>query len=249
VDVARRVEAKLAELEASHLPAGVHVRITRNLGETANDKVNELVENLLVALVIVIALFAWTLGWREGLVVAVAVPITFSLTLLFNYFAGYTINRVTLFALILSLGLVVDDPVVDVENIHRHFQMRRGRLPRSAAVNGRPPILYATLAVIVSFLPMFFITGMMGPYMRPMAINVPLAMAMSMVVAFTITRGCPTTCSAAVQPARGRCRPRQPEGRRPADLKHVLYLFYRWLLLSWPEHGRSLTGMGCVTAA
>ena len=190
VDVARRVEAKLAELESTHLPAGVHVRITRNLGETANDKVNELVENLLVALVIVIALFAWTLGWREGLVVAVAVPITFSLTLLVNYFAGYTINRVTLFALILALGLVVDDPVVDVENIHRHFQMRRE--PRLAAIRTavnevRPPILYATFAVILSFLPMLFITGMMGPYMRPMAINVPLAMAMSMVVAFTIT--------------------------------------------------------------
>jgi multidrug efflux pump subunit AcrB len=190
VDVARRVEAKLAELETTHLPAGVHVRITRNLGETANDKVNELVENLLVALVIVIALFAWTLGWREGLVVAVAVPITFSLTLLVNYFAGYTINRVTLFALILALGLVVDDPVVDVENIHRHFQMRRE--PRLAAIRTavnevRPPILYATFAVILSFLPMLFITGMMGPYMRPMAINVPVAMAMSMVVAFTIT--------------------------------------------------------------
>ena len=190
VDVARRVEAKLAELETSYLPAGVHVRITRNLGETANDKVNELVENLVVALVIVIALFAWTLGWREGLVVAVAVPITFSLTLLVNYFAGYTINRVTLFALILALGLVVDDPVVDVENIHRHFQMRReSRLAaiRTAVNEVRPPILYATFAVILSFLPMLFITGMMGPYMRPMAINVPLAMAMSMVVAFTIT--------------------------------------------------------------
>ena len=190
VDVARRVEARLAALEATHLPAGVHLRITRDLGETANDKVNELVENLLVALVIVIALFAWTLGWREGLVVAVAVPITFSLTLLVNYFAGYTINRVTLFALILALGLVVDDPVVDVENIHRHFQMRRE--PRLAAIRTavnevRPPILYATFAVILSFLPMLFITGMMGPYMRPMAINVPLAMVMSMVVAFTIT--------------------------------------------------------------
>ena len=190
VDVTRRVEAKLAQLESTHLPAGVHVRITRNQGETANDKVNELVENLVVALVIVIALFAWTLGWREGLVVAVAVPITFSLTLLVNYFAGYTINRVTLFALILALGLVVDDPVVDVENIHRHFQLRRE--PRLAAIRTavnevRPPILYATFAVILSFLPMLFITGMMGPYMRPMAINVPLAMAMSMVVAFTIT--------------------------------------------------------------
>jgi len=190
VEVARRIEVRLAELERTHLPAGVHVRITRDFGETANDKVNELVESLVVALVIVIGLFAYSLGWREGLVVAVAVPITFSLVLLVNYLAGYTINRVTLFALILALGLVVDDPVVDVENIHRHFRMRREpplAAIRTAVNEVRPPILYATLAVILSFLPMLFITGMMGPYMRPMAVNVPLAMAMSMLVAFTIT--------------------------------------------------------------
>jgi multidrug efflux pump subunit AcrB len=190
VTVARRVEARLAELEHSHLPEGVHVRITRNYGETANDKVNELVEALVVAIVIVIGLIAWSLGWREGLVVAVAVPITFGLTLLVNWLAGYTINRVTLFALILSLGLVVDDPIVDVENVFRHLAMRR--LPpleavRTAVNEVRPPILLATFAVIVSFLPMLFITGMMGPYMRPMALNVPLAMVMSLLVAFTIT--------------------------------------------------------------
>lgn len=190
VSVARRVEEKLAELEETHLPDGVHVRISRNFGETANDKVNELVESLLVALVILIGLFAWSLGWREGLVVATAVPITFSLTLLFNYLAGYTINRVTLFALILSLGLVVDDPVVDVENIHRHYRMRREpplAAIRTAVNEVRPPIVYATVAVILSFLPMLFITGMMGPYMRPMAVNVPLAMAMSLAVAFMVT--------------------------------------------------------------
>jgi len=190
VTVARRVEARLAELELTHLPEGVHVRITRNYGETANAKVNELVESLAVAIVIVIGLIAWTLGWREGLVVAVAVPITFGLTLLANELAGYTINRVTLFALILALGLVVDDPIVDVENIFRHLRMGREKpleAVRTAVNEVRPPILLATLAVIVSFLPMLFITGMMGPYMRPMALNVPLAMAMSMVVAFTIT--------------------------------------------------------------
>ncbi len=119
-----------------------------------------------------------------------AVPITFSLTLLINYLSGYTINRVTLFALILALGLVVDDPIVDVENIYRHFKMRREpplQAVLSAVNEVRPPIILATLAVIVSFVPMFFITGMMGPYMRPMALNVPLAMLMSLVVAFTIT--------------------------------------------------------------
>jgi multidrug efflux pump subunit AcrB len=190
VTVARRVEERLAELERSHLPAGVRVRVTRNHGETANDKVNELLEALAVAIVIVIGLIAYTLGWREGLVVAVAVPITFGLTLLLNDFAGYTINRVTLFALILALGLVVDDPIVDVENIFRHLATGREaplEAVRMAVNEVRPPIVLATLAVIVSFVPMLFITGMMGPYMRPMALNVPVAMMMSLVVAFTIT--------------------------------------------------------------
>jgi len=172
------------------MPDGVHYEITRDYGRTANDKVNELVEALAVAIVIVIGLIALTLGWRESLIVAVAVPITFSLTLAINYLAGYTVNRVTLFALILALGLVVDDPIVDVENVYRHFKMRRERPLRAVltAVNEvRPPIILATLAVIISFLPMFFITGMMGPYMQPMALNVPLAMLMSLLVAFTIT--------------------------------------------------------------
>jgi multidrug efflux pump subunit AcrB len=190
VEVARRVEERLREFAATRLPEGVHARLTRNYGETANDKVNELLEGLTVAILIVIGLIAWSLGWREGLVVAVAVPITFSLTLILNYWAGYTINRVTLFALTLSLGLVVDDPIVDVENIYRHLRMRLEPpldAVRNAVNEVRPPILLATLAVIVSFLPMLFITGMMGPYMRPMALNVPVAMAMSMLVAFTVT--------------------------------------------------------------
>ncbi len=190
VKVARDLQAELDRLRPTYLPDGVELLITRDYGKTANDKVNELVEALGVAILIVIGLIAMTLGWREGLIVATAVPITFALTLLINYMTGYTINRVTLFALILALGLVVDDPIVDVENIYRHFRMRTE--PALAAVmtavnEVRPPIILATLAVIVSFLPMFFITGMMGPYMRPMALNVPLAMLMSMVVAFTIT--------------------------------------------------------------
>jgi multidrug efflux pump subunit AcrB len=190
VRVADRVHRRLEQLAQTHFPAGVHARVTRDYGETANDKVNELLEALVVAIVIVIGLIAYSLGWREGLVIAAAVPITFSLTLIVNYWAGYTINRVTLFALILSLGLVVDDPIVDVENIYRHLRLRREPpldAVRRAVNEVRPPILLATLAVIVSFLPMTLITGMMGPYMRPMALNVPVAMAMSMVVAFTIT--------------------------------------------------------------
>ncbi|MHC4972412.1 MAG: efflux RND transporter permease subunit [Planctomycetota bacterium] len=172
------------------LPSDVHLRVTRNYGETADAKVNELLGHLLLAIITVIGLITYALGWREGLIVAAAVPITFALTLLLNLLAGYTINRVTLFAMVLVLGLVCDDPIVDVENIHRHF--RKGKFkPLQAvlfAVNEvRPPVIFATLAVILSFLPMLFITGMMGPYMRPMALNVPVAMAMSLLVAFTIT--------------------------------------------------------------
>jgi multidrug efflux pump subunit AcrB len=188
--VAAALEKKLDELRLTTIPDNIQARITRNYGETANEKVNELVQELGLAIIIVAALIAVTLGWREAIIVVTAVPLTFALTLLANYLAGYSINRVTLFALILSLGLVVDDPIVDVENIFRHFRLRK-EPPLQAvltAVNEvRPPIIVATLVVIVSFLPMFFITGMSGPYMRPMALSVPIAMLMSMVISFTVT--------------------------------------------------------------
>ncbi|NTV43157.1 MAG: efflux RND transporter permease subunit, partial [Syntrophobacteraceae bacterium] len=188
--VSEEVQKEAERFAGEILPDGVHMRVTRNQGKTADEKVNELVEALVVAIIIVVILLAYTLGWREGIIIALAVPVTFSFTLLLNLLLGYTINRVTLFALILSLGLVVDDPIVDVENIHRHFSMRK--MPPFQAVvfavnEVRPPIILATLAVIISFVPMFFITGMMGPYMAPMALNVPVAMLMSLLVAFTIT--------------------------------------------------------------
>ena len=188
--VANDVLRAAAELQRTVIPDNLELIVTRNYGLTANDKVNELVEALAVAVIIVIALLTLSLGWREALIVAVAVPVVFGLTLAVNLMLGFTINRVTLFALILSLGLLVDDPIVDVENIARHFGLRR-RATRpivlEAVAEVRPPLITATLAVIVSFLPMFFITGMMGPYMGPIALNVPVAMLMSMVVAFTIT--------------------------------------------------------------
>ena len=139
--------------------------VTRDYGETADEKVNELVKHLGIAILCVIALLTVMLGWREALVVALAVPMTLAVTLLFNLLAGYTINRVTLFALILSLGLLVDDPIVDVENIHRHFKEKK-HPPLDATLLAvdeiRPPTILATLAVIVSFIPLFFITGMMA---------------------------------------------------------------------------------------
>ncbi len=190
VRVAEDVLARAAALRDVLVPDDVDVVVTRNSGRTADQRVNDLVEALLVAVLIVIALLTYGLGWREALIVAVAVPVVFGLTLAVNQLFGYTINRVTLFALILSLGLLVDDPIVDVENITRHFAIR-GRATRAIVLEAvaeiRPPLVTATLAVIVSFLPMMSITGMMGPYMQPMALNVPIAMVMSMLVAFTIT--------------------------------------------------------------
>lgn len=190
VTVADSVIEAAHQLKRDVLPSGVDMIVTRNNGHTANEKVNELVEGLGIAIVIVIALLTLSLGWREAFIVAVAVPVVFGLTLAVNLLFGYTINRVTLFALILALGLLVDDPIVDVENIARHFEEKKKasrRIVLEAVAEIRPPLISATLAVIVSFLPMFFITGMMGPYMSPMALNVPVSMAMSMLVAFTIT--------------------------------------------------------------
>ncbi len=190
VSVAKNVLAAAEKLKRDIVPDDIEMVITRNYGLTADEKVNELVEALAVAIFIVIALLTLGMGWREAFIVAIAVPVVFGLTLAVNMLFGFTINRVTLFALILSIGLLVDDPIVDVENISRHFALY-GRASRDIVLGAvaeiRPPLITATFAVIVSFLPLSFITGMMGPYMRPMALNVPVAMLMSMLVAFTIT--------------------------------------------------------------
>jgi multidrug efflux pump subunit AcrB len=190
VSVAEQVLALTAQLKGNLLPDDVLLTVTRNYGETADHKVNELVMHLSIAILTIIVLLALSLGLKESLIVSLAVPMTFAITLLCDLIFGYTINRVTMFALILSLGLLVDDPIVDVENIHRHYKMRK-EPPLQAlltAVNEiRPPTILATFAVIMSFIPMFFITGMMGPYMGPMAFNVPIAMLLSLVIAFTVT--------------------------------------------------------------
>ncbi len=190
VVVAERALERFEELARELLPSEVRWRVTRNYGETANEKVNELVGHLLIAVGTIVVLIGASLGWRAALIVALAVPLTLAGTLFADLVVGYTINRVTLFALILALGLLVDDPIVDVENIHRHLSL--GKLPPREATlfavdEVRPPVILATLAVIVSFLPLYFVSGMMGPYMRPMPFNVPVAMLLSLVVAFTIT--------------------------------------------------------------
>ncbi|WP_207263343.1 efflux RND transporter permease subunit [Desulfovibrio sp. Huiquan2017] len=189
VGVADAVIKRAHELERDVLPEGVTPTVTRDYGQTAHAKVNDLLSSLLFAIITVIALLAFTLGWREALVVALAVPMSFSLALFVNYLLGYTINRVTLFALILSLGLVVDDPITNVDNIQRHIRMGlRDPLEATLAAVKEvlPPVILSTLAIIVSFAPLFFITGMMGPYMAPMAANVPLTVSFSTVAALTV---------------------------------------------------------------
>ena len=188
--VAEDILKRMEQIRKEIVPDDVSIVITRNYGVTADDKVNELVEGLVVGIIVVIALLTVGLGFTESLVVAVAVPCVFGLTLMINYLLGFSINRVTLFALTVSLGLLVDDPIVDVENIHRHFEMT-GRATRDIVLDAvnevRPPLIAATIAVIISFLPLFFVTEEMHDYLRPMALNVPVTMFMSMFVSFTIT--------------------------------------------------------------
>lgn len=183
-------DAVLDKLKTVALPPGVAVTVTRNYGEKANDAVNELIQRLIEAIVIVVILLL-TLGWREALVVATAIPLTLFVTLGVGMLTGQTVNRITLFALILALGLLVDDAIVLVENIHRHYAMDTGKSKADATISavreiGSPTAL-ATLTVMLSFLPMLFVTGMMGPYMRPIPINVPIAMIASLGIAFAIT--------------------------------------------------------------
>ncbi len=190
VSVAEQVLALTKSLRGTLIPDDVLITVSRNYGETADHKVNELVMHLSIAILTIVVLLALTLGFKESLIVSIAVPMTFAITLFCDLIFGYTINRVTLFALILSLGLLVDDPIVGVENIHRHYKMRKEPPLRALliAVNEvQPPTILATFAVIMSFIPMFFITGMMGPYMAPMAFNVPIAMLLSLIIAFTVT--------------------------------------------------------------
>ena len=190
VTVAQGLLDRLETLKREVIPAHIRVKVTRNYGQTANEKVNELIRELLIAVISITVLLTLFLGWRQALIVALAVPLTLAITLSGNLLFGYTINRVTLFALILSLGLLVDDPIIDVENIHRHFQLRQHPplLATLVAVDEvRAPTILATFTVIISFIPMYFVTGMMGPYMRPMPLNVPLAMLMSLFIAFTVT--------------------------------------------------------------
>ena len=193
ISVARQVLKKVDTLKGYIIPADVQVSVTRNYGVTAEDKSNELLWHMLLAVVSVSFLILIVLGWRESIIVLLAIPATLALTLLVFYLHGFTLNRITLFALIFSIGILVDDAIVVVENIVRHFHLpeSKGRSRAMVAIEavgevGNPTIL-ATFAVIAAVLPMAFVGGLMGPYMRPIPIGASAAMFFSLAISFIVT--------------------------------------------------------------
>ncbi len=226
VDQVRRV---VAALRPVLLPADVEIAVTRDYGATASQKSNDLLRHMAIAVFGVALLILAFLGWRESLIVLLAIPVTLGLTLFVFYLYGYSLNRITLFALTFSIGILVDDAIVVVENIPRHLHLpsARGRTLEAIAVGavaevGRPTIV-ATLAVIAAVLPMAFVGGLMGPYMRPIPIGASAAMAFSLVVAFTVTPWAALRILRAAAPGPGRAATGASEASAPKDLFTRVY--------------------------
>jgi multidrug efflux pump subunit AcrB len=190
VAVAADVLERFEQLKGTFIPDGVHVTVTRNYGETADYKAKKLITKLIFATGSVVLLVWLAIGWREAIIVGAAVVVTLALTLFASWAWGFTLNRVSLFALIFSIGILVDDAIVVVENIHRHMAMSKAKLldlmPKAVDEVGGPTIL-ATFTVIAALLPMAFVSGLMGPYMSPIPINASMGMLISLVVAFVFT--------------------------------------------------------------
>ncbi len=191
VDVANAARERVESMRNTIIPAGIEATVTRNYGQTAAEKANKLIQKLAFATGSVILLVGLALGRREAVIVGAAVILTLTATLFASWAWGFTLNRVSLFALIFSIGILVDDAIVVVENIHRHQQLEPGRslrqiIPTAVDEVGGPTIL-ATLTVIAALLPMAFVSGLMGPYMSPIPINSSLGMALSLAIAFTVT--------------------------------------------------------------
>ena len=191
VAVADDVLSRLEIVKGRIVPPGLEVTVTRNYGATATEKANELLFHLGLATLSIVVLIALAIGWREGMVVFIVIPTTILLTMFASWLMGYTINRVSLFALIFSIGILVDDAIVVVENISRHWSMRGERGLVETAVEavaevGNPTIV-ATLTIVAALLPMMFVSGMMGPYMSPIPANASIAMLFSFGVAVTVT--------------------------------------------------------------
>ncbi|CAI8152711.1 MAG: Toluene efflux pump membrane transporter TtgB [Pseudidiomarina mangrovi] len=190
VDVTQALQAQLAQLQQQYIADDIELTVSRNYGETAEDKANTLIQKLVFATISVVVLVGFALGWREAFVVGMAVVITLALTLFASWAYGFTLNRVSLFALIFSIGILVDDAIVVVENLHRHMLMGKKSLleaiPHAVEEVGAPTIL-ATFTVIAALLPMAFVSGLMGPYMSPIPLNASMGMLISLLVAFIFT--------------------------------------------------------------
>jgi len=198
--LAENIHKQIAQLQKDFLPPEVHIEVLRDYGKTADEKVSNLTSSLAFAIFTVVVFIAVFLGWRAALVVGLAIPICYGLTLMLDMVMGYTINRVTLFALILSLGLLVDDPITGIDNIERFMRKGKGNTQDriiNAMAEIRSALLMSTLTIMLAFIPLAFITGMMGPYMAPMAFNVPVAVIISTLVAFMVT---PWLSSKALKP-------------------------------------------------
>ncbi|HSR65281.1 MAG TPA: efflux RND transporter permease subunit, partial [Xanthomonadaceae bacterium] len=189
-DITNGIRARLHQLQGELIPAGVHAVVTRDYGRTATDKAVKLIEKLVFATASVVLLVLFALGWREAIVVGSAVVLTLAMTLFASWSMGFTLNRVSLFALIFSIGILVDDAIVVVENIHRHMALGgrtlREAIPPAVQEVGGPTIL-ATFTVIAALMPMAFVSGLMGPYMRPIPINASVGMLLSLAIALIVT--------------------------------------------------------------
>jgi multidrug efflux pump subunit AcrB len=226
-EINRAIARRIAALQGVSIPAGVHVVVTRDYGQTATDKADKLIHKLIFATFSVVLLVLATLGWREAIVVGAAVIITLMLTLFASWLMGFTINRVSLFALIFSIGILVDDAIVVVENIHRHRTLGgrtlREAIPVAVSEVGGPTIL-ATFTVIAALLPMAFVSGLMGPYMRPIPINASAGMLLSLAVALTLTPWLARKLLAQHH------EPTKPEPREAGRGHRGSHGFQRWML-------------------
>ncbi|MCG6169748.1 efflux RND transporter permease subunit [Leptospira sanjuanensis] len=235
-----------AESFSKRLPPDVRMSVLRDYGSTASAKSNELIEHLLIATISVAILIALWMGLRASLVVSVAIPVTLALTLALYYFLGYTLNRVTLFALIFSIGILVDDAIVVVENIERHLKENPELGILRAALNavsevGNPTIL-ATFTVIAAILPMAFVRGLMGPYMKPIPVGASLAMILSLLVAFIVT----PWMSVRILKHEAEHSPEKRERQKISKLDRLYIRFTDWLLRNKKNSAKFLVGVATL---
>ena len=246
--IAERLHEKLEAMKGGVVPEGVEIETTRNYGESAKEKSDELLKHMFIAALSVTFLIALALGWRESIVVLVAIPVTLALTIFVTYMFGYTLNRVTLFALIFSIGILVDDAIVVVENIYRHFKM--SGVSAEVAVKavdevGNPTIL-ATFTVIAALLPMAFVSGLMGPYMRPIPIGASAAMLISLFIAFIIS---PWLSYIVLRGVRKSGKPEEEEGRLLKRLNRIYEGNLRGLLGSGKKRVKAYALVAILLAA